>query len=166
MKGPNGIRILLDFVLYKFPSIFILFHFVLLLLSSFMDSLLSRSSLLSLPLALSLTLSLTHAHFSNLFSLHLLRIGAWSARSICEIIQNNIWKSTSVDRWFHKLFTSYTTKYRHRYIDTTWTWWFVYVFRSEDEKGPNDCIYIHYTYIELLNLYMKLHIYWILPNAR
>lgn len=84
---------------------FILF---LLLLSSFMDSLLFFSFFLSYTPE-----NLVRSTFCPIGA----RVLACSF-SICEIIRNNIWKSTSVYRWFHKLFTSYTTKYRHRYIDT------------------------------------------------
>lgn len=76
-----GFRFCINFHRFFFIS----FHFVLLLLSSFMDSLL---------FFFSFTLSLFQSR-----SLHLLPSGARSARSarsICEIIQNNIWKSNSV----------------------------------------------------------------------
>lgn len=59
-------------------------------------------------------------------------------------------------RWFHKLFTSYTTKYRHRYIDTTWTWWcLVYVLGPNDSTNISNTNWIctwDYTFIEFCRM--------------
>lgn len=84
---------------------------------------------------------------------------------IFEIIRNNIWKSTS-KRWFHKLFTSYTTNIvivisiRHlgSGIDGDCV--------SVCGVGPRMIAKIHkLCSILKLNLYTKLHIYWILPTT-
>lgn len=83
---------------------------------------------------------------------------------IFEIIRNNIWKSTS-KRWFHKLFTSYTTKYRHRYIDTTFgqRWW--WCLCASGARASMTAKIHKLCSILKLNLYTKLHIYWILPTT-
>lgn len=174
--------------LYKFPSIFFSFHFVLLFLSSFMDS-------AAFPFSPSLGCSPFPSCISNLvrstFRPLVLEVLVQYARLYRIIYESPIQ---------YKLFTSYTTKYRHRYTDTTWIrrWWlFVHSIRTiwarsdlfplprtdtvhwqgkawlglvcfsyrSAEKHIN-CIHFNIPmYGSKLNLYTKLHIYWILPNT-
>lgn len=100
----------------NFHRFFFIFHFVLLLLSSFMDSLLFFSFSLSLPLSFIFPIS-----FRSTFCPLVLGVVVQYARLYRIIYESPL---------EYKLFTSYTTKYRHRYIDSTWMWWWWLFVRS------------------------------------
>lgn len=169
--------------LYKFPSIF--FHFISFCFVTFI---------------------VLYGFTAFLFLLHALTVSNLVRSTFCPVVLAVLVVLVQYARLYriiyespirYKLFTSYTTKYRHRYTDTTWMVVMVSVcaldsyhlcaslflalpvLRTEldsygkvwlgfdtDLRKYIKCTHFNIPmYASKLNLYTKLHIYWILPNT-